>query len=121
MSDDNTTVRMRSVGVIHNLSVDIISINLIMETNCILALIELLRDSSADICRAAAGTIQNLSRDTIAKKCIVDAGAIDYLSDLLFASDIACQVINIIYKKIRFHHILFKKYYMKNYVSYLYI
>lgn len=76
----------------HNLSVDIVSINCILETGCIPALVLLLRDSSAEICRAAAGTIQNLSRDVVARAAIVETGAVDYLSDLLFASDIACQV-----------------------------
>jgi hypothetical protein len=80
------------VGVIHNLSVDAISIAPIVETHCVPMLINLMRDPSADVCRAAAGTIQNLSRDVEARKAIMDAGALEYLSDLLFASDITCQV-----------------------------
>ena len=92
LSSEDQTVRARAVGVVHNLSVDIISINPIIETQCLPALICLLRDSSTEICRAAAGTIQNLSRDIAARSVIVNSGALEYLSDLLFASDITCQV-----------------------------
>jgi hypothetical protein len=63
-----------------------------MNASCVPALILLLRDSSPEICRAAAGTIQNLTRDSEARKVVVDAGALEFLSDLLFASDVSCQV-----------------------------
>jgi len=89
---EESVIRARAVGVVHNLSVDIVSINCIVETGCIPALVRLLRDSSAEICRAAAGTIQNISRDIVARAAIVETGALDYLSDLLFASDVACQI-----------------------------
>lgn len=80
------------MGVIHNLSVDIVSIAPIVECQCISALVALLRDPSMEICRAAAGAIQNLSRDIAVRTTMVDSGAVDYLSDLLFANDIDCQV-----------------------------
>lgn len=85
-------MRARAVGTIHNLSVDVVSIAPIVECQCIGALTSLLRDPSIEICRAAAGTIQNLSRDISVRADIVNTGAVDYLSDLLFANDITCQV-----------------------------
>jgi hypothetical protein len=92
LAHEDLAVRARAVGVIHNLSVDAVSIAPIADTHCVPTLINLMRDPSADVCRAAAGTIQNLSRDVEARKAIMDAGALEYLSDLLFASDITCQV-----------------------------
>lgn len=80
------------MGAIHNLSVDIVSIAPLVECRCIPALVIMLRDPSIEICRAATGTIQNLSRDISVRASIVDSGALDYLSDLLFANDITCQV-----------------------------
>jgi len=92
LTSEETLVRARSVGVIHNLSVDGVAISLIVESGCTPLLVSLLRDSSAEICRSAAGTIQNLSRDAHARQLIVDAGVVEHISDLLFASDIPCQV-----------------------------
>ena len=92
LTSEETLVRARSVGVIHNLSVDGVAISLIVESGCTPLLVSLLRDSSAEICRSAAGTIQNLSRDTHARQLIVDAGVVEHISDLLFASDVPCQV-----------------------------
>jgi len=89
---EDTTIRARAVGVMHNLSVDVVSINPIVETCCIPSLVRLLRDPSSEICRASAGTIQNISRDSVAREVIVETGALEYVSDLLFASDISCQV-----------------------------
>lgn len=85
-------MRARAVGAVHNLSVDVVSIAPIVECRCIPALVAMLRDPSIEICRAATGTIQNLSRDISVRASIVDSGALDYLSDLLFANDITCQV-----------------------------
>lgn len=92
LSHEDTAVRARAVGVIHNLSVDAVSIVPIRETGCVSQVIHLMRDSSAEICHAAAGTIQNLSRDPDTRAALVEEGALEYLSDLLFASDISCQV-----------------------------
>lgn len=92
LTHEDVAVRARAVGVIHNLSVDTVSIVPILETGCVPQIIGLMRDSSPEICHAAAGTIQNLSRDPDARAAIVAEGALEYLSDLLFASDIACQV-----------------------------
>jgi hypothetical protein len=97
LNHDDAAVRARAVGIVHNLSVDAVSIVPILETRCVPQLVELMRDSSTEICRAAAGTIQNLSRDPEARAVIVGAGALEHLSDLLFASDVACQVIVISY------------------------
>lgn len=85
-------MRARAVGVVHNLSVDAVSIVPILDTHSVPMLTELMRDPSTEICRAAAGTIQNLSRDPEARTEIVRCGAVEYLSDLLFASDVSCQV-----------------------------
>lgn len=92
LSNENEHVRARAVGAVHNLSVDVVSIAPLVECRCIPALVVLLRDPSIEICRAATGTIQNLSRDISVRASIVDSGALDYLSDLLFANDITCQV-----------------------------
>lgn len=85
-------MRARAVGAVHNLSVDVVSIAPIVDCQCIPALVALLRDPSIEICRAAAGTVQNLSRDMPVRAAIVSTGALEYLSDLLFANDITCQV-----------------------------
>lgn len=92
LDHEDSVVRARAVGVIHNLSVDAVSIAPILETRCVPMLVALMRDSCAEICRSAAGTIQNLARDPVAREQVVDGGALEYLSDLLFASDITCQV-----------------------------
>lgn len=92
LGHEDPAVRARAVGVIHNLSVDAVSIAPILETHCVSQLVALMRDPCAEVCRAAAGTVQNLSRDVEARAAVVQAGALEYLSDLLFASDVACQV-----------------------------
>lgn len=56
------------------------------------ALVRLLQDTNPDVCVAATGTLQNLSRDPVVRTMIVDANAVEYLTDLLFASDVSCQV-----------------------------
>ena len=89
---EDDSVRARAVGVMHNLSVDMVSIIPIVETSCVSVLVYLLRDPSSEICTASAGTLQNLSRDSVTRERIVDCGAIDFLSDLLFASDVDCQI-----------------------------
>ena len=58
-------------------------------------LITLLHDPTAEICHAAAGTLQNLARETLAREMItaVPEGLVR-LIDLLFCSDVKCQVSN---------------------------
>lgn len=92
LKSEDPMVRARSVGIFHNLSVDIVSIIPITATGCLSVLASLLRDNSADICTAAVGTLQNLSRDSTTRDVLIQMGAIDYVSDLLFASDVTCQV-----------------------------
>lgn len=98
MTHGDEAIRARAVGSIHNLSVDVVSIQPIMRTQCLPALVQMLRDPSSEICRAAAGTIQNLSRDIAVRGEVVSSGALEYLSDLLFASDVSCQVRVFVFK-----------------------
>lgn len=92
LSAEDTAVRARAVGVLHNISVDMISIIPITDTGCVSVLVQMLADSSTEICTAVAGTLQNLARDSVTRECIIECGALESLSDLLFASDIDCQV-----------------------------
>jgi hypothetical protein len=96
MISDNMTVRARAVGTIHNLSADPVAISAIRELNNysgIPMLISLLHDPSPELCHAAAGALQNLSRDNTARKIIVSIPeALPRLIDLLFGSDVKCQV-----------------------------
>lgn len=92
LTKEDLVVRTRAIGAIHNLSVDIVSINPLRETGCIPTLVTLLRDSSLEICAASAGTLQNLARDPTTRDELMANGAVDYLSDLLFSSDVPCQI-----------------------------
>eukprot|EP01038_Epipyxis_sp_PR26KG_P004728 gene4728-6633_t len=95
LSSEDSTVRARAVGTVHNLSVDIVSLSMIRDTNCIPILVNLLRDDSVDICHEAAGTLQNLSREPESREFLLSTNAVSYLSDLLFSSDTNCQVVAI--------------------------
>lgn len=85
-------VRSRSTGIIHNLSVDMVSIVIIREMDCIPLLVNLLRDCILETCQAAAGTLQNMSREFSSKELILNSSAIQHLTDLLVSSDVQCQV-----------------------------
>ena len=56
-------------------------------------LVTLLHDPSAEICHAAAGTIQNLSRENTSREMVLQIPeSLVRLIDLLYASDCKCQV-----------------------------
>lgn len=90
-------VRARASGTIHNMSTDIQSFEILGNTNsespCIQSLVTLLHDPSIEICKSAAGTLQNISRHpSLRLQIMEDDRIITYLTDLLFSNDINCQV-----------------------------
>ena len=85
-------MRIRAVGVIHNMSSDVPSISVIRTGGAIKELVSLLSDPNVVICSSAAGAIQNLSREQASKDMIVEVGGVPPLSDLLFGTDVQTQV-----------------------------
>lgn len=67
LSSPDPDVRARSVGCLHNLSADAVSLSLLREAGCLSPVVALLRDPSPELCRAAAGIVQNtVSKSTLA-------------------------------------------------------
>lgn len=93
---DELVVRARAVGTIHNLSSDPLAIALIRDSGnyaAIPLLVTLLHDPSAEVCHAAAGTLQNLARDISSREMMhTIPECLERLIDLLFANDVKCQV-----------------------------
>lgn len=92
LESPNPDVRARSVGCVHNLSADAVSLGLLREAGCLPAVVALLRDPSPELCRAAAGIVQNTAREEAARQLLEAAGATALLLDLLTSSDVECQV-----------------------------
>lgn len=59
LSSPDADVRARSVGCLHNLSADAVSLSLLRQAGCLPPVVALLRDPSPELCRAAAGIVQN--------------------------------------------------------------
>ena len=94
LNHSSVKVRTRCVGVIHNMSSDIPSIAILRGGKAIEPLVQMLSAPQATICSSAAGAIQNLSREAASKEEIVALQGIPPLTDLLFGSDVASQVIS---------------------------
>lgn len=93
LSSEDAMIRARAIGAIHNISVDMVSIQPIYSTpNSIEAIVNLLRDDNHEVCQAASGTLQNLSRDALVRESILASKALMYLTDLLCSSEVDCQV-----------------------------
>lgn len=92
LQSDDELVRARATGTVHNLSVDIVSMKLLRENDCILPLIELLQDASSEVVQTAAGALQNLTRDSLTKQMLLDFQSLPLFSKLLFCGDIQVQV-----------------------------
>lgn len=88
------SVRARALGSVHNLSVDVPSILMLLEIKeSVPTLVSLLRDSVPEICQVACGTLQNLSRDPEGRRMIAQGtAAVEHLADLLCSSSLGCQV-----------------------------
>ena len=88
------SVRARALGSVHNLSVDVPSILMLLEIKeSVPSLVSLLRDSVPEICQVACGTLQNLSRDPEGRRMIAQGtAAVEHLADLLCSSSLGCQV-----------------------------
>jgi hypothetical protein len=80
------------MGVFHNLSVDIVSIQMIVETRCISAIIHSIRSTNTDICSAAIGTLINLIRDPNIRVQALDMGVLDGILETLCHEDVDCQI-----------------------------
>lgn len=93
LESNDPLVRARASGVVHNISADSSSIRLLRETECIPAVVHLLRDEAVEVCQASAGTLQNMSREVRARELILECEAIEPLTDLLFGTDVQCQVL----------------------------
>ena len=100
----DATIRARSLGTIHNLSVDAVSINPLINTGCISIIVHLLETISqptsinagdenvGEIISTALGTLQNLTRDQEARALALDAGAMHIVSKMLMSSYVSCQI-----------------------------
>lgn len=88
------SVRARALGSVHNLSVDVPSILMLLEIKeSVPTLVSLLRDSVPEICQVACGTLQNLSRDPEGRRMIAQGtAAVEHLADLLCSTSLGCQV-----------------------------
>mmetsp|Transcript_19561 Transcript_19561/g.36447 ORF Transcript_19561/g.36447 Transcript_19561/m.36447 type:complete len:325 (+) Transcript_19561:146-1120(+) len=95
LSSPNPDVRARSLGCVHNLSADAVSLGLLREAGCLLPVVALLRDPSPELCRAAAGIVQNTAREEAARQQLEGAGATALLLDLLTSSDVECQAASV--------------------------
>lgn len=95
-SSQDENVRLRAVGSVHNISTDPVAVSVLLSgdgSHCLDRIVPLLRDSCTEICRASAGTLQNLARDTSAREVLaVYDGAVAGLVDLLLSADMHCQV-----------------------------
>jgi hypothetical protein len=85
-------IRARSLGTIHNLSVDTVAIVPLMNTGCISTLVQILKESNEETCALALGTLQNLTRDHNAKLQAHDAGVLPIVVGLLMSPSVPCQV-----------------------------
>jgi hypothetical protein len=94
LTHSSVKVRTRCVGVVHNMSSDIPSIAILRLGKAIEPLVQMLSAPQPTICSSAAGAIQNLSREAASKEEIVALQGIPPLTDLLFGSDVASQVIS---------------------------
>eukprot|EP01041_Mallomonas_annulata_P004668 gene4668-9258_t len=92
LDSEDSLVRARASGTIHNISADSTSILILREAGCIPSLVRLLRDQSVEVCQAVTGTLQNLSREVASREIILECDALPPLSDLLLGNDVQCQV-----------------------------
>jgi len=92
LSSHDDYVRARASGAIHNISADSQSIRILRETYCIPTIISLLHDPVIETCQSCAGLLQNMSREIRSKEMILESEAVTPLTELLFGSDIQCQV-----------------------------
>eukprot|EP00736_Rhodelphis_marinus_P010794 Rmarinus@m.23705 len=93
MASTNLKVQTRAVGAIHNLSSDCECVVLIRDSESgIEDLVKLLGSPHPSICASAAGALQNCSREVECRDVVKDAGAVPLLVNLLFGSDVQCQV-----------------------------
>jgi hypothetical protein len=90
MSCKEVLAQARAVGVIHNLSADVLAVAALREAGVIPLLLAALRAPSAKICAAAAGALQNMAREHASGLLIRERSL--FLVDLLMCSDIECQV-----------------------------
>ena len=59
LSSPDEDVVARAIGCLHNLSADAVSLSLLREVGCLPRVVNLLKDPSPELCRAAASIIQN--------------------------------------------------------------
>lgn len=92
LSSADPDIRARSLGCLHNLSADPSSLSLLREAGCLPPVVALLRDPRRELCRAAAGIVQNMAREEGAREVLQQEGATALLLDLLTCADVECQV-----------------------------
>lgn len=93
LRSENGQLRARAIGVLHNFSIDPLSISVIRDVDCISSIVLLIRDPSLEVCQAAVGTIQNISRESCTRQLLLEStDIISNLFDLVTSNSVDCQV-----------------------------
>lgn len=92
LQSNNEQFRTRASEILHNLSIEMQYIIRLREAGVLSHLVELLVDPSVEVCRAVAGTIQNISHEVFSRDILLDLPHLRLrLIGLLTGSDASCQ------------------------------
>ncbi len=92
LSSEKMQIRSRALGVIHNISVDSVAIQPLVNARCLDCLVKLLEEDDEEICAVALGTLQNLTRDTTVKNLACEADLLSIVIRYLVSPSVPCQV-----------------------------